>query len=472
MNTIMIDQHTRITQDAMIWIEPHPPRDLGDGLVLRFATPADTEQVAQLNGRVFGRDRFDEMVAVWTRDFMSVSHPSRGASNVTLVEDTRTGQVVSSMVLIPQTWTYAGIPFGVGRPETVATDPNYRRRGLIRAQFEVMHAKSAAMGHLVQGITGIPWYYRQFGYEYALDLGGGRLASWTDIPRLKEGEDEPYRIRPMTMADIPFAAPLYERECSRSLVACRRSEELWRGLFTWYSPGSFDANLFRIIETLEGRPVGYFAALRDMWQDLFPVNELTVVEGQSLRAVMPTVLREMERMAQAEGAAQKLTVKALRFVLGREHPVYSAIPECLPCAYPAYGWYIRVADVPGFLRHIAPALEARLARSPVAGHTGELKISEYTRGFRLVFEHGRLAMVEAWKPGSKNELALVEDWKPDTRDEGHAALPPLVFLQLLFGFRSLAELRAYWPDCWVQHEAAVLLDILFPKQASHLVALG
>jgi predicted acetyltransferase len=82
------------------------------------------------------------------------------------------------MCLIPQTWTYAGVPFGVGRPEAVGTDPDYRRRGLIRMQFEVLHGKSAAMGHLVQGITGIPWYYRQFGYEYALDLDGGRIPYW------------------------------------------------------------------------------------------------------------------------------------------------------------------------------------------------------------------------------------------------------------------------------------------------------
>ena len=32
------------------------PRDLGDGLVLRLATPDDTEALAQFSGRVFGRD--------------------------------------------------------------------------------------------------------------------------------------------------------------------------------------------------------------------------------------------------------------------------------------------------------------------------------------------------------------------------------------------------------------------------------
>ena len=37
-----------------------------------------------------------------------------------------------------QTWTYGGVPFEVGRPELVATHPDYRRRGLVRAQFEAV----------------------------------------------------------------------------------------------------------------------------------------------------------------------------------------------------------------------------------------------------------------------------------------------------------------------------------------------
>ncbi len=50
-------------------------------------------------------------------------------------------------------------------------------------------------GHLAQGITGIPWYYRQFGYEYAIDLDGGRCVYPALIAPLKDGETEAYRFR-------------------------------------------------------------------------------------------------------------------------------------------------------------------------------------------------------------------------------------------------------------------------------------
>ena len=442
----------------LTWVEDHLSRDLGDGLVLRFATPADAEPLAQFNGHLHGRDRFNEFVAAYTRDIMSEAHPTCGPSNVALVKDTQTDQIVSTMCLIPQTWTYAGIPFEVGRPEVVGTAPAFRRRGLVSAQFDVLHAKSAAMGHHVQCITGIPWYYRQFGYEYALDLDGGRMAYLVNVPALKEGESEPYRLRPMTLDDLPFVKPLYDHECSRWLVACPRPDWLWQCLLAWYSRDSLEARPYQIIENADGRPVGYVAPDRDLMWNAYGIIELAVIEGQSLRAAMPSVMRALKTMAEAEAAAQDKSVSTLYFKLGREHPVFDAAPDLFQKTPLPYGWYIRVADVPAFLRHIAPALEARLARSPLAGHTGEIKINEYTRGFRLDWEQGKIVTIEPWTPA-------------DNQD-GHAAFPPLVFLRLLFGHRSLAELRAFYPDCWAEDEADALLNTLFPRANSQVIGVG
>ena len=441
------------------------PYDLGDELVLRFATPADAETLAQFNGRIHADehpDHFDPMVAAWTRDLCSEQHPTIGPSNITLVENTLAGKIVSSMCLIPQTWTYAGISFEVGQPEAVGTDPDYRRRGLVRMQFEVLHAKSAAMGHFVQVITGIPWYYRQFGYEYALDLDGGRMTHLGNISPLKDGEAEPYRLRPMTPLtlkdDLPLVKALYERDCARSLIACLHPDWMWEALFTWYSPDSPAAKHFQIIETAEGHAVGYLAPNREIWDGQFLIDELVVVEGQSLRAVMPSVQRALKPIAEAEAAKQNKMVTVLFYRLNREHPVFEVAPELFQKTRPPDAWYIRVADVPGFLKRIVPALEARLAHSPLAGHAGELKVSEYQTGFRLVFEQGKIVTVEAWKPADA--------------EEGHAAFPPLVFLQLLFGFHSLAELRSFYADCWAKDEAAALLNVLFPKSNSCVILLG
>jgi hypothetical protein len=144
--------------------------------------------------------------------------------------------------------------------------------------------------------------------------------------------------------------------------------------------------------------------------------------------------------------------------LGAEHPVYQVFDKRLPHTFGPYAWYVRVPDLPGFLRHVGPVLEQRLAGSPLAGHSGEIRISFYRGGVRLAFEDGRLAAAEPWHPAPEKA--------------GDAAFPDLTFLQILFGYRSLEELDHAFADCWTEDDGArALLEALFPKRPSHIWAI-
>ncbi len=430
--------------------------DLGDGLRLRFATVDDIEALAQFNGRIHANEGFSAFVAQWTREFAAPSHPTCGPDNVTLVEDTATGHIVSSMCLIPQIWTFDGIPFAVGRPEAVGTDPAYRRRGLIRAQFDVLHAKSDREGHLAQGITGIVWYYRQFGYEYAIDLDGGRCVYPSLIPTLKDGEVEAYRFRLVTMDDLPLVMELYDRDSARSLVACPRSATEWRRTQFNAAPAAAPYHALHMIETSDSRAVGMIRTSRDLsWHGMFPVRMFNVIDGVSLRAVLPAALRWLKVEAEAVGAAVQKPQPALRFELGEQHPVFEAAPELFHKNIPPYAWYMRVTDVPKFLNHIAPVLEQRLAQSALSGFSGEIKVTEYVRGFKLKIDQGKIC---------------AEAWTPDGSDD--AMFPPYTFLQLLFGRRSLSDLRYMFPDCLLLDEAALVFEALFPHRYSNVIPIG
>ena len=164
-------------------------------------------------------------------------------------------------------------------------------------------------------------------------------------------------------------------------------------------------------------------------------------------------MRQLQAIAQAYAQRDGKTAEALECWFAVEHPFFSAAQDRVPQIRRPYAWYLRVADLPGFLRHVAPVLEERLARSIAVGHTGELKLSFYRSGVRLAFEAGRLTAVEPWLPTPDNN--------------GSAAFPGLTFLQLLFGYRSLEELRGAFPDCWADGDTPrALLGILFPKQSS------
>jgi hypothetical protein len=447
---------------------PQYRRDLGDGLVLRWSTAEDTEKIAQLTGHVF-RSNADEppnnSLADMVRRLMSGHHPLMEPGDFGVVEDTskQDNPIVACTCLWRQDWEYEGIRFRIGRPEIVASDPNYRRRGLIRSLFEMIHARSEAEGHLVQAITGISYFYRQFGYEYALDLAGRRVAYLSSIPRLKEGEQEPYTLREATVEDIPFIQHCYQRRRADSIVWAPVPNNYWEyEIATWKARPPRDKTGLQIIVDTEDTPKGFLSASTRRWGRGIGIGILEAVAGINWLALMPSVLRGLESYGQQLPTHKPETnepLSEISFVLGRTHPAYEALGQALAPLYePPYAWYVRVPDVPAFLRLIAPVLEKRLENSIVAGYSGEIKLDFYRGGLRMVFADGRLTTAEHWDV-------------PVYDSNAGGGFAPLVFLQLLFGHRSLNDLRYAFPEVWANPSTEVVLNALFPTRPSCPLAL-
>lgn len=435
------------------------PINLGDGLILRRSTAQDADALADFNARIQsdeGPDKPDERVGAWAYDLLTKPHPTFKPGDFTIVEDVTSGKIVSSMNLIPQTWTYAGIPFNVGRPELVGTLIEYRNRGLVRRQFDLIHQWSAQNGDKAQAITGIPYYYRLFGYEMAMNLSGGRAGFPTHIPRLNEGESEPFKFRPATEADIPFLSELYIQGCQRSLVACLRNDAMWMNELIGKSAKNVQRLEHSVIETATGERVGFISHPFFPWGDMMPLFRYELANGFHWREVTPSVIRYLENFYNhyKPEHGEKKPFGAFGFWMGEDHSVYHIMPDRLLRIRKPYAWYLRVADIPDFLQLITPVLEKRLAESPMAGYTGEVKITFYRDGARLVFDQGKLLTVDTYKPSPYGHA-------------GNAGFPPHTFLQLLFGYRNLEMLKASFVDCWTDRdEIHVLLDALFPRLPS------
>ncbi len=451
--------------------------DLGGGLIRRWSTAADTEKFALLLGTVF-RDDNDDLPnprpMAEARLLMRPGFPYMTADDVAVVEDTSRPDrpLVASTTFWRHTWSYAGIPFGVTRPELVAADPTYRNRGLIRAVFEMIHARGAAEGHLLQGITGIPYFYRQFGYEYVLDLDGSRTTYFSLIPEKKGDEPEFCTLRRAGLDDVERITAIYNLRRSSSLLRHESPEERLRWVIAfWDDPEVRDQDVLLVgssgrywmILNADQEICGYAWIAARRWSRSLLVRELGLVPGADVQRMGPALLRALRDYG--------LTIPAVRsdappcseieFSLGRLHPFYDVLGDALaPKVTPPYAWYIRIPDVPAFLRLITPALEERVAQSALVGYTGDLKIDHYRGGLRLRFEQGKLVDAAAWRP-------------PIQGDEDTAlGCPPLTFLQLLLGYRGLDELRAIFPDIWVKDEYRLLMTTLFPKQHSVVEPFG
>ena len=431
-------------------------RRLDDGIIIRHARPEDAQSLAKFNKEIHGEGEWDAKgVEEWTLDLLSGEGPTFAVSDFTIVEDTNTGEIVSTCCLISQTWAYEGIPFKVGRPELVGTRKAYRRRGLVRQQFEILHEWSKNRGELVQAITGIPYYYRQFGYEMTLNLAGGRYGYEMHVPALKEDEQDPFTFRPATNNDLAYLQTTYDRACKRYMITAVWDEALWRYELNGKRQFNINRRDIFIIENRAGSRVGFIGIPPIKWRKLSALTLYELSPGFSWSEVSPSVMRFLwqkgEELAKEQGQEQKM----IGFWLGVSHPAYTAMASKLPRERRPYSYYIRVPDLPAFINLITPVLEARLADSAFAYYTGEITLDFYKNGLKLSFQEGRLTQVE--------DLDSIE---PET---GTANFPPLIFLHLLFGHRNMDELDEAFTDCYAKDEESKnLLDVLFPKKISDI----
>ncbi len=384
-----------------------------------------------------------------------------GPGDYAVIEDTTKegNPLVACTCLWRLEWEYEGIPFRVGQPEFVATHPDYRNRGLIRKLFEMVHARSEAEGHLVQAITGILYFYRQFGYEYALELEGRRVTYLSLIPKAQESNPDPYSFRVATPEDIPLLIELYNRQRSASMIWNILSERFWRYQIKEETDPSVSGKQMcvRMIIDEAGEVQGYLMLATRRWGKSLHVYALNIIAGVSWQAMVPSLLRALQtyglQIPTVGSDVQPL--HEISFFLGSQHPVYEVLGETLAPFYePPYAWYVRIPDVLAFIHHITPVLEKRLANSAAAFYTGNFTLDFFRGGMHMVFDKGHITRIEPWRT-------------PVYKNTADASCPALVFLQLLFGYRSLHELRYAFPEVRVENNnAEMLLNALFPKKHS------
>lgn len=437
-------------------------RDLGDGLILRHGSVEDADALADINSRMHSDDGPDQPnlgIGAWIQDLVAKPHPTLVPSDFTVVEETSTGKIVSTLCLIPQTWTFDGIEFGVGRPELVCTLPEFRKRGLVRVQMEEVHKWSTDRGHLVQVITGIPYFYRQFGYDMALNLSGARRGFEPHVPALKEGETEPFNIRLAVDGDVDFILKTYESHERKQAISCKRTPEIVRYEMTGKSALSIIRYEKMIIEDTNGKHIGYFEHPNELWFGGVACVYFALAEGASWLAVAPSVVRYLWKKGAEIAERESTTRTSFSFNLGEQHPIYEVLDDKLPTVRKPYAYYVRVPDVPAFLTQVKPALEKRLAESAAVGYSGELRVGFYKDGFRMVFENGKITSIESIKHNTDRDVDV--------------AFPEYTFLHVLFGHRSFDELRHAFVDCYVHNPTArVLISALFPKRDSFVQAVA
>ncbi len=444
-------------------------KELDGGLILRSLSQgiaSDRENLKAFYVDTFseaGEDDADAL-GLWADDLISDKHPTVTDDDIwVLVDPAEDQKIVSALLLIPQTWRYEDIEVGVGRVELVATDKAYRKRGLVRALMNAAHERSESLGHLMQGITGIRHYYRRFGYSMSIDLGIRAVLPFSAIPKLPEDNIPKYALRSATEADVSNLAVWDQYRARTAEVSCTRDEVLWRYELNDRSKGApFELDV-QIIVDAEGEGVGYVSLRASDEQQFFACYSYVVGEKSSYLATFMDVLYGMKKYADARYKDNESNRPPyIYFDTGMEESLDILVGKTFPALVRpdrwVYAWYIRVADLARFIKHIAPVLERRLVGSGAHRFTGELKVYFFDHtGLTITFGDGRITD------------AVVGEMEEEGTDAG---FPYLTFLDVVFGRRAETEIDHILPEAFASRKGLLLLNILFPKKRSWVLALG
>ncbi|KAF9357138.1 hypothetical protein BGX26_004209 [Mortierella sp. AD094] len=489
--------------------------DLGDGLIMRWSTHADAENVGDLVGETFRWLSFSGlqdgvipgpnlMFRAAAKRLLSGKNAVMTDRDYALVEDTRREagkNPIVTCVSIHRVRAYYGcVDLFFGKPELIATHPDYRNKGLVRKLlFEMIHTESEARGDSLQFIPGIPHFYRQFGYEYALvSFTSGKIENIQSIPALSEGKTaEPFSLRKATPDDIPYLISMStkDRVSPHTQLGLYYSPEYWqytvKDIFEIADPehpGTRSTQI--VVDAATGKDVGFTIASYPFGLKL---EALVLDESVILQEALYPILRQIvatekkrleEKKAKlTEVEAGKINTSSFYMIL-QIHPQHPAAvllgSKMVPTVTgPGFRLCTRIHDYPKFIRTVTPELEKRLAESPMAGTTGRLRLDFYrkvegnkAKGLEIIFEKGKIVEAKEWaNPGYEKTVEEYLVWKAENNVPVvyEAAFAPLTFNNLLTGERSLEELIWSYGETTVKNEASkLLLNSLFPKISHHM----
>lgn len=448
--------------------------DLGDGLIMRSAIREDADALAEFCAKVFideesGTEAY--WIAEWIRDLVGKPHPTLSLDDVIIVEDVEKGCYASTTTYLTQTWSYDGIEFEIGRPEIVGTHNDYRNRSLVRKQFAVMHRWASERGHHVQIVLGIPGYYRQFGYEYALHAEGGRQTSIHTFPRWSDKEERKLRLREPTVADVPFITNILNESGKRSLVSPVFREDEVRYMTFDRTDRSAVCHRTGILCRSEGdvfgEPIGVMMYAMVTPIDLGCILRLEMSEPRYWREALPSALCEFVELADKASDHDpdpERSIKSVRLDMQPDHPAFIFDDGAL--GHPPerqYGWYVRMPDIAVFLQKISPVLERRLEDSLHKGYSGDLVFRFDRDTVNITLEDGRITDVVTHSAAHRDVAS--SGWYTAT-----ARFPGMSFLPVLFGMRSVGETLLAHTDADAGSKSdRHLIETLFPKRSSDLM---
>lgn len=412
-------------------------------------TPEYGEDIATLLNRVFHPQKVGDLARTFFNHL-----PGLENHHWFTMADASTGEPVSTFTLIPWTWEACGIRLKVAEMGLVGTLDTCRGKGMMKelnTHFDA-HVKEHSYDLCI--IQGIPGFYHNFGYHYAIALENHIDLPLALIPThgTTAGTGGGFRFRRADHNDIGFLMGQDADYRNANTFSVFRSRAEWEYMLVRRPEIEYGSD-FWIMEALDGTPMCYARVLFDGFGNgliLSEVSEGITHEGFAALAAF------LKSMALAQEKPH------IRLNLHPGSPAGQMALAMGAAQTRPYAWQIKIPDRVRLLDRLTPLLEKRLESSMFKNYTGKLRLNLYTETIDLEFIRGKIIVNQG--NGSDAEQMF--------------SIPKDLFGALVLGHRSWDDLQQCRPDIFpanqylrfkpavLPDEAGLLVDVLFPRTRS------
>ncbi len=355
-----------------------------------------------------------------------------------IVKDRDANRVVATLAMIPWRIRYCGMELKALEMGIVATDGNHRMKGLQRLMNERFAGRMADEEFDMSLIQGIPGFYGNFGYHYAIPLENQVFIELHSIIQDDGAARCPCSIRKARDDDYEFIAGRYAAHSSGYGISSIITADHYRFMADLSYDAETDAEFFVVCE--EGAPAGYFKVALHGFTDGLMLSEVSDMRYEHYSAV----LGYLKALALDRGKP------FIKCVLPGFHEFTRV--ACAMGGYHrwSYQWQLKL-NLKRFFASIRPLLERRVGSSMFKGLTGRLALSLFSTGIALEFRDGSITGIE------------------DYREQQEVCCMPLrSFCQLAMGCRSLGAIMEGDNQVFMTPRNLLLMETLFPACRSYL----
>ena len=395
----------------------------------------DIDRVTELNEIIHKEGDFFKILVL--------HHPYVDAKNILYVEDITNGKIVSTIMLIEWNLNFCGIKLKSAEMAIVSTLPEYRKQGLISKLNERFSEILFEDNYSISMIQGIPYYYRQYNYHYAIPL---EINLSLELYKIEEYKNDNYKIRLAYNKDIKKLMELYNDEVKSYDINAIRDEKTWKYLLNESNLTSL-ASEFYLICDKNNKIISYFKILKQGFFEGLILSECSNMSAEEIKFAL-SFCKELSLERKKPYIRVNIARKNVLF----QYAIAIGAKEVW-----SYAWQIKIVSKLNLLNKMIPVFEERINNSIYKNLTTIINLNFYKETISITFENGKI-------------VDISEIFGCDTNPD--IMIPPDLFVPIITGYRSIDKLKEFHHDLFVNDLSSFnrkdLLNVLFPQLDSYI----